>query len=312
MTKIELRDVVRRVFGRAILALCLFLGACSTEVAPSRQAPIVKASDDQSESRDQVMSIPMTDVSGQTLELQARVCRPDGDAPGRLVVINHGTPTSAAQRPTMRLGRCDQEAAQWFLTRGYVVIFALRRGYGATGGAWAEGYGGCGNPDFVHAGLETARDIDAVVDYATSLPFVRKDGAVVVGQSGGGWGTIAYDSMPHPHVRAFIVMAGGRGGHWHNIPSNNCRPDLLAEATGHFGATAATPMLWVYAANDSFFGPPVAQALYQDFTAAGGKAVFEQPGAFDGDGHHLFFGPGGSALWGPYVALYLAAQGASP
>src|ERR1039458_3569281 len=36
---------------------------------------------------------------------------------------------------------CDQEAAQWFLTRAYVVAFPLRRGYGATGGKWAESYG---------------------------------------------------------------------------------------------------------------------------------------------------------------------------
>jgi hypothetical protein len=34
----------------------------------------------------------------------------------------------------MQLGRCDQQSAQWFLKRGFAVLFALRRGYGATGG----------------------------------------------------------------------------------------------------------------------------------------------------------------------------------
>jgi hypothetical protein len=73
----------------------------------------------------------------------------------------------------MELGRCDSEAAQWFLSRGYVVVFALRRGYGASGREWAESCGTCSNPDLMHAGIETARDINAVVEYATALPFVR-------------------------------------------------------------------------------------------------------------------------------------------
>ena len=262
--------------------------------------------------REQLYSIPVTDAAGQTLQLQARICRPAGDvpgrSPGRLVVINHGSPPDAAARPRMQLGTCDQEAAQWFLSRGYVVAFALRRGYGATGGAWAEGYGNCAEADYVRAGLETARDIDAVVGYATALPFVQRDGAVVVGQSAGGWGAIAYDSESHPKVAAFVVMAGGRGGHQDDVPNRNCHPERLAEAAGHYGATAATPMLWVYAANDGFFAPTIATAMHDAFVAAGGRAELEQPGPYDGDGHRLFFGPGGSAVWGPMVERYLTRQ----
>ena len=209
----------------------------------------------------------------------------------------------------MQLGRCDHEAAQWFLRRGYVVAYALRRGYGGSGGGWAEDYGGCNRPDYVRGGLETARDIDAVVRYATALPFVRREGAVVVGQSAGGWGTIAYDSVQHPKVAAFIVMAGGRGCHQHDMPNSNCRADLLAQAAGRFGATATTAMLWIYTANDSYFAPPIAHALWQEFTRAGGQTVFEQLGPYDGDGHHLFFGAGGSEVWGPLVERYLAEQG---
>lgn len=258
---------------------------------------------------DQVLQIPVTDADGAQHLIQARLCRPaDGNALARLVVINHGSPPSASARPAMQLGRCDGEAAHWFIARGYAVVFALRRGYGATGGDWAESYGGCAQADYVHAGLETARDIAATVDYATTLPGIRPDGAVVVGQSAGGWGTIAYNSQPHPKVAAFVAMAGGRGGHEDNVPNQNCRPERLAEAAGHFGATASTPMLWVYAANDSYFAPPIASALQQAFTEAGGKAELERPGPYDGDGHRLFFGPSGSAVWGPMVEHYLARQ----
>lgn len=255
-----------------------------------------------SEARDQAFAVRMDNGS----RIFVRVCRPFTDTPAPLVVINHGSPPNAAVRPRMQLGRCDQEASQWFLARGYVVAFPLRRGYGATGGEWAESYGSCNRADYFHAGLETARDINAAVQALTTLPFVRPDGVVIVGQSAGGWGTIAYDSVPHPHVSAFIVMAAGRGAHLHDRPNDNCHPERLADAAARYGATATTPMLWIYALNDTYFRPAIAQALYQSFTAAGGHADFEQPKRFDGEGHHLFFGPGGSEIWGPLVARYLA------
>jgi hypothetical protein len=82
-------------------------------------------------------------------------------------------------------------------------------------------------------------------------------------------------------------MAAGRGGHLRDRPNQNCHPEKLAEAAARYGATATTPMLWVYALNDTYFNPRIAQALYKSFTAAGGHADFEQPGPFDNEGHHL-------------------------
>ncbi|MGO8830071.1 MAG: alpha/beta hydrolase family protein [Steroidobacteraceae bacterium] len=260
-------------------------------------------------SRQQNLSVPVIDAQGRVAQLKTRVCRPAIDAPEPLVIINHGSPPNSSERPKMQLGRCEHEAAQWFLARGFVVAFVLRRGYGETGGTWAEDQGGCDYPNYLSAGVETARDIDAVVNYVTALPYVRRDSAVVVGQSAGGWGAIAYDSLPHPKVGAFVVMAAGRGGHRHNQPNDNCRADLLIDAARRFGAHAATPMLWVYSANDSYFAPPIARAMWHAFTAAGGRADLEQPGPYGTDGHRLFFGPHGSSVWGPLVERYLAAQG---
>ena len=52
--------------------------------------------------------------------------------------------------------------------------------------------------------------------------------------------------------------------------------------------------------------------MHRAFTAAGGRAALVQPGPYDGDGHRLFFGPGGSAVWGPPIERYLAERGAGP
>ncbi len=287
------------------------LSASAALCAAPTDTATVPASTAVAEPRDQLHSIPVQEARGDVVQLSARICRPAGDAPAALVIINHGSPAKPEDRPKMQLGRCEQEAAQWFLRRGYVVVFALRRGYGQTGGEWAEGYGECSNPQFFRGGLSTARDIDAIVAYATALDFVRPDGVVVVGHSAGGWGTIAYDSRPHPKVAAFINFAGGRGGHRNNIPNSNCREDVLVEAAGRYGGTASTPMLWIYASNDSFFAPRLAGALWRAFTAAGGKGDFEQLGPSGKDGHGLFSQPGGAKTWGPLVESYLAQQRAA-
>ena len=258
------------------------------------------------------LSIPMTDANGGKHQLFGILCLPD-DAEGgqsRLAVLNHGSPASASDRPTQQVGSCDSEPAQWMLGRGFAVLYALRRGYGKTGGDWVEGYGTCDNPDYVRAGREAARDIAAIVDFGLKQPGVRPDGAVVAGVSAGGWATIAYDALPHPKVIAMINMAGGRGGHQGEDGDENCGPDQLAAAAGVFGKSASTPMIWIYAENDTFFGPDIAQAMYRAFTKAGGKVEFHPLGEQGDEGHYLWSSDGGSEVWGPLVEAYLRKRGA--
>ncbi len=257
------------------------------------------------------LSIPMADGPGQ-ITLFGKLCIPKEAQGGRprLAVLNHGSPAKASDRPTQSIGSCNSEPAQWMLGHGFAVVYAQRRGYGQTGGAWAEGYGSCNNPDYVRAGRETARDIAAIVDFATQQPGVRPDGAVVAGVSAGGWGTIAYNAQPHPKVVAIVNMAGGRGGHQGEDSDENCRPDRLAQAAGVFGKTAATPMIWIYAQNDTFFGPDIARAMYQAYSRAGGRAEFHPVGAHGDEGHTLWSDEGGSDVWGPLVESYLRKRGA--
>lgn len=264
--------------------------------------------------REQIHWVPL-DIGGTRYLLYARVCRPQGEQRARVVIIAHGTPASR-NRPWMRPVPCDGEAARWFLQRGFVVLAGMRRGYGPSGGAYAEGAAGpfgiggrdCDTADFGAAALEAARDLAAMVEYAAALPFARPGGMVVVGHSGGGWGAIGYDAVPHPRVTAFVNMAGGRGGHFHGWPNQNCHPEWLAEAAGRLARSSTTPMLWIYAANDSYFAPPIAAAMHSAYTRNGGRAVLYPLPPYGGDGHRLFFGPGGSAIWGPLVERYLATQ----
>lgn len=260
--------------------------------------------------------IPLEPGVSDSAELVGRVCRPD--VPGRLpvVVINHGSPSNYALKDRMEPTGCDTEAAQWFTDRGYLVVFALRRGFGRSTGPVVEdtthrsrdGTGVCYHPNYFRSGLFGAQDIDAILRFATTLPYARPDNAIVIGQSTGGWATIAYDSVEHPLARVFINFAGGRGAHDDADPTTICRPDLLVAAAKRYGESAQLPMLWVYAQNDGFFPQPVATQLHLAFTRAGGRAqlVFTPP--FGNDGHFLFYGSGGSDVWGPIVERFIAEQ----
>ena len=247
----------------------------------------------------------MREQDGTQRLLYSRVCLPEGKVSARIVVINHGTgPARLVEQPQS----CTHEAPEWFLRRGYAVMMPMRRGFGNTGGTLNENLvtgpstgRRCNGSDPYPQGLEAARDIAAAVDYATALPGVQPDKAVVLGVSTGGYATIAYASTHHPKVNAIINVSGGKGSGSNRV----CAVDQFLEAVAKFGETSRTPMLWVYAHNDLFFSPDYARSLHTAFTGTGGQAEFVNVGLYGFDGHSLFFGWNGSALWGPPVDHYL-------
>jgi dienelactone hydrolase len=264
--------------------------------APARSYEVVE----------QPIRVPIVDTAGHHRLMNGSLCRPSDVKKPRLVVINHGSSTRAVDRPDTPLASCNNEAIRWFMDRHYAVVQVWRLGYGATGGTWTEGFDKCIASDYYKAGMETARQIRAIVDYAVALPDVDPQGVVVVGHSGGGWGAMAYNALPHPQVSAVINMAGGRGGHYHNKPNSNCGADQLTDAVRLFAKTASTQVLWIYAENDSYFGPPLARSMASSYASGGGKLRFYETASYGTDGHAMFFSPGGSKIWGPLVEAYLA------
>lgn len=238
--------------------------------------------------------------------LIATVLRPPGEARAPLVVINHGSPADGSQRATMQRPKYAT-LSSFFLAKGYVVVLPLRRGYGESGGTWAEAYGRCETPDYYTAGLQGAADIQSTIDYMRTRPYVAER-AIVVGQSAGGWATVALSSRNPAGVPGMINFAGGRGGH-QKLPgggTGNCTPEALVQAAAKYGATARVPMLWLYTRNDSFFEPSLAARMAQAYDAAGGKANYKPLPAFGRDGHGLAGARDGAPLWAPPVESFLA------
>ena len=96
---------------------------------------------------------------------------------------------------------------------------------------------------------------------------------------------MALTADPPPGLFAAISFAGGRGS---SSDDQVCRADRLIEVFQVFGARSRIPMLWVYAENDHFFAPALAQRLKQAFQAGGGRVDFIAAPAFGSDGHQLF------------------------
>lgn len=255
--------------------------------------------------REEMHRVPVQRADGIVQMIPMRLCLPRAGSALPLAMLHHGMPRDDAERARLVLFPCDAEPVRWFLREGFAVGMPLRRGYGPEGGAWAEAFY-CRPADFRTSAGEAARDMEAALGYASTLPDIDATRpALVIGLSAGGWGALGLASRNPAGVGAILNFAGGIGGRAGWTPNTNCGVETLVKLAGAFGTTARVPSLWLYAANDSFFSPEIATAMHQAFTAGGGLAELVLLPAWGSDGHRLFFAPSGSETWGPIVASFL-------
>src|SRR6202035_3427545 len=82
----------------------------------------------------------------------------------------------------------------------------------------------------------------------------------------------------------------------------------LVAAFAQYGKTSRTPLLWVSAENDHFFGPRLVAQLTAAFSNAGGNVTLVKTPPFDSDGHQLFEVASGIPIWSPIVDRFLASN----
>jgi dienelactone hydrolase len=127
----------------------------------------------------------------------------------------------------------------------------------------------------------------------------------VSGNSAGGWGGLAYAGSAPAGLAGVVNFVGGRGGRDQNRANTNCAPDRLVEAAGVLGSASKVPTLWLYAENDTFFGPELSRRMAEAFAAAGGRAEYHLLPPVRGDGHALMSTEGDEASWAPVLAKFL-------
>jgi dienelactone hydrolase len=237
--------------------------------------------------------------------------RPPGDGPFRLAVIAHASIQIPLRRALMPQPEY-RALASWLVARGFAVLVPERPGHGATGGKYLEDQRGCDEADYSHAGRATAEEISAALNYLRGQSFIRRDGAVVIGHSAGGWGALALAGDDPASVAAIILFAAGRGGHANDFPHQVCAPHRLMAAAAEFGHGARVPVTWLVAANDTYFSPELSRKLADAFRGGGGRVEFHLLAASGSEGHWLAETENGVKIAGPELDRALKALSPKP
>ena len=231
-----------------------------------------------------------------TVELETTIYKPDGAGPFPIALINHG---KAFGDPRFQSRYRPALAARYFLQRGYAVVVPMRQGFSKSGGSYIGG--GC---NIESNGRVQASDVKAVLDHVIQQAWADKERIVVLGQSHGGWTTLAFGAQNYPGVKALVNFAGG-------LRQADCAgwQAGLARSAAAYAKDTATPSLWFYGDNDSFFQPTTFGPMFDSYTAAGGKARLVAFGTFGSDAHAMFGSAAGVSIWQPEVSKFLASVG---
>lgn len=241
--------------------------------------------------------------------LAVTILRPRGEGPFGAIVLNHGVGVGAYERfiesPTLLI-----QAASAFVARGYVVVMPLRRGFGATGGEFAEDPGTCANPDYRKGEQAAAEDVMAAYDFTRTLPYVDAKRMILAGQSAGGIVSMVTAGTRNPEgLVAVLSFAAGRGGNPDFRPGVPCAIEPIAKLLESVGKNVRVPVLLHYAENDLFFNAQTSRLWYERFTASGAKAEYVLQPPFGRDGHYIFSEVLGVRYWLPAVEQFLGRHG---
>jgi len=239
--------------------------------------------------------------------LEALLIRPAGSQRYPLALLSHGS-ALGSQSPHEMTPYSHYRQAVEFARRGFAALVVMRRGFGDSGGVPAETHSCCKVASYLRAAKSAADDLRAAIAAMNSRADVTTKGMIAVGVSSGGFATVALTSDPPPGLAAAINFAGGL--HRASLTGTGIRnaddETELVNAFRRLGRTSHTPMLWVYAANDTYFSPDLAHRLIAAFGASGGHAQLIDAPAFGTDGHFLF--GGGIPIWTGMVDDFLRQQ----
>ncbi len=236
-----------------------------------------------------------------------------------VVIFSHGRSSSSTERAALK-SPVNLEIVRYWNNRGYAVVAAIRPGYGDNYSEDPEDHGvrwkgnTCiGKADFSKTANAASYATKAVHTWLITQNWADKNRLLLVGQSVGGLATVNACGQNWPGVKGCINFAGGAGGNPEESPGNTCRPDKLSEAFSNQAKTTIVPSLWLYSANDKFWGEEAPKLWFKAFTdtakAAGIKPTVEffAAPAVGNNGHSLQ--TQGGKFWIPVVNEWLDKNG---
>ncbi|MDB5801352.1 MAG: hypothetical protein JWL63_2291 [Rhodocyclales bacterium] len=259
------------------------------------------------------VSVTLRDGSLVRGEMLLTTYRPAGPGPFPVAIINHGRNADRKTPTRFRL----MGMASYLVRHGFAVFVPTRLGYGGSGLSPSgpaekqidpEASGDCRNKDYAGAVRPALEQIAATLNYARQLNYVDASRHLVIGQSTGGFATVAYAASSPAGLIGYVNFAGGVGGDPVKHPGTPCQAERVVEAYAEYGRSTRSPGLWIYTENDQYFAPRYSRAWFRAFAAGGATAQFMMQPPFGNDGHQLL--NNGLQVWRPLMDAFLAKLGA--
>lgn len=181
-----------------------------------------------------------------------------------VVIFSHGRPSTVAARAAQK-NPVHPDIVRYWHSHGYSVVAAVRPGYGEntsvdpedSGTKWS-GDTCSGSADFLKTATAATHAVKSVHSWVSLQEWVNKDRLLLVGQSVGGFTTVNACGQNWKGVLGCINFAGGTGGNPIASPGKSCKPERVSEVLANAAKTTLVPSLWLYSANDKYWGedPP--------------------------------------------------------
>ena len=238
------------------------------------------------EVREEKLLLPVH-VGSHHVKLETLIVRPVVGNKFPIALIVNGSATSASAMHPEWLAHMAHD----FAHRGWLAASIVWPGYGNSTGKFMNRAGTCAAPN-VAMFLDThGNELAAALTALRKRPDVDRSVVLGVGVSIGGASILDLASRPDRPLTAAINISGGvyhydRVG----VPTPGCalfKADLIRNMA-RFGKDNPTPTLWLYAANDPYFGPDLAERMVAGYRSRGGQADFVALPPFGTNGHTLF------------------------
>jgi dienelactone hydrolase len=232
-----------------------------------------------------------TQIDGKSVRLEGLVLKRADLAGSKLpvAVITHGK--SANLTDMLESKAADYAGpARDLARRGWISVVVMRRGFGQSDGPMPADLT-CDSSSFINRFSADAEDLQGALDVIVKRPDVDPDRAIAIGVSAGGAAVMALAARNPKNLKGVVNVSGGLA-----MPA--CPKDeVLVNAFKEFGSSSRVPTLWVYAKNDSLFGPETVERMQSAYLDGGGDVklvMFDKHGK---DGHNLFADASGRLKW---------------
>ena len=237
-------------------------------------------------------------IGGKQIRLEALTVK-RAMATGRLPIalIVHGKRTTQAQMSDQHAQEYAKQARD-LARRGWLAVVVMRRGFGASDGPPPTPVT-CKSPSFLERFDGDADELLGALSAVVQRPDADATRVVAIGVSAGGAAVTALSARNPPGLVAVINVSGG-------LRIEGCsKEDVLLSAIRNYGVRSRVPNLWIYAKNDSFFGPDLVDRMRRAFVDGGGDAKLVMLEPEGKDGHAIFSAAGGRTKWLPEMDSFL-------